>query len=248
MAILILEHQAGETAGRLGNAFAARGQRLEIRQIFAGDSIPTVAAVNEYDGIISLGGAMNADQSADYPWIKDELALLRAAHERELAVVGLCLGCQVVALALGAEVGPLTKDPETNPAGLEIGWHQIKMAFPGTVETLYSGLPWQQWQFHWHGCEVKKLPPGALPLAGSKFCKIQAFKAGVRTFGFQYHFEINRNHIADWSTKWADQRQAVGLTPAQLIADTKSYFADYERLSTRLAASIADYLLPITTG
>ncbi len=245
MAILVLEHQAGETMGRLGASLADRGQRFEIRQIFAGDQIPTVESVNDYDGIIVLGGTMNVDQTTEHPWINDELALIRAAHEAEMPIVGLCLGCQLVAKALGGEVGPIKKDPETNPAGLEIGWHEIKMAFPGTVETIYAGLPWRQMQFHWHGCEVKKLPPGGMPLAGSKTCNIQAFKVGLRTFGFQYHFEVTPEHISKWSAQWADERQAAGLTPAQLNADTEAYFDNYQRLSTRLADSIADYLMPV---
>src|SRR5690606_9295573 len=116
-----------------------------------------------------------ADQ---HPWMAGEMALLKAAYEAEIPIVGICLGCQLLAAALGGEVGPMD-------AGPEIGWHTVQLGFPGTIDPLHNGVPWKTTQFHAHGQEIKKLPAGAVPLAGSKACKMQAWKAGYRTCGFQ---------------------------------------------------------------
>src|SRR5690606_13233304 len=99
---------------------------------------------------------------------------LRQAHEANVPMVGICLGLQLIATALGGKV-------EAMPAA-EVGWHTVKLAFPGTIDPIYAGIPWQHMQFHLHGQEVTALPPGATPLAASKVCKNQAVKVGLKTY------------------------------------------------------------------
>jgi len=242
MSILVIEHEEGEHAGRLGTTLRDLNHHLDIRQVWHGHSRP--AGLDEFEAVISLGGPMNAWQAIDYVWMREEINLLREAHEQKMPIVGICLGCQLLAVALGGEVGPMEKNSETNPSGLEIGWHEIKMAFPGTVEALFAGLPWKQMQFHWHGAEVKKLPAGAAPLAGSKLCRTQAFHAGVRSYGFQYHFEVTRSQIEYWSRKGKEQPAAAGIQHVHLALETNQYYADYSRLGDRLCNAIANYLIP----
>src|SRR5262249_16709292 len=115
--------------------------------------------------------------------------------------------------------------------------------FPGTIDTIFQGIPWETMQMHLHGQEVTQLPSGGTPLAGSKMCKIQAFKIGMTTYGFQYHFE--------WAAE--DLRLAAraglvakaGATSESITQSTPQYYDDYRRLGDRLCETIALTLFPI---
>jgi len=240
MIILLTEHLTGEGAGRIGSSLLARGIKLDIRRIWKGDSLPD--DLGEYAGVISMGGPMNVCEVSEYPWMRREMEILREMHESERPTIGVCLGCQMLAAALGGEVGPLAGGEGGKGIGSEIGWHEIRMAFPGTVEAIYAGMPWKQMQFHWHSYEVKKLPAGAVPLAFSEKCKIQAFKAGVRSYGFQYHFELMREQISEFSRIGVKERMAAGIDHGDLMGATDRYYDDFARLGDRLCDLIAEDL------
>ena len=233
MIILITEHLANEGSGRIGSSLLARGIKLDVRRTWNGDTLPD--DLSEYGGVIAMGGPMNTHEVSEYSWMRREMEILREMHEKERPVVGVCLGCQMLAVALGGEVGPME-------GGREIGWHEMRMAFPGTVEAVYAGMPWKQMQFHWHSYEVKKLPSGAVPLAFSEQCKIQAFKAGLRSYGFQYHFEVMEDQIHDFSQIGAKERLAAGIDHGALMAETKRNYADFARLGDRLCGLLLEDL------
>lgn len=249
MAIVILQHAPHCAPGRLGTCLRDHGVDIDLRRLdlpanhafhrslgnIGARGNPRVGVPKDLDGVdgvISLGGPMNVGD--DVPWMNDEIAFLKAAHEAKLPVVGICLGHQMIAKALGGEVGPMEKPEE--------GFHNITINPMGQTETVLAGIAWTHPQYESHGQEVKQLPPGAMLLASSAACKVQAFKAGVRTYGFQFHFEVDQPMIADFEkcepgiAKWAHSSGAAkGMSMEQA-------YPAFARLSDRLCVNLATYL------
>ena len=235
MAIVVLQHTKAETAGRLGEILRDYGHRLRVVELFAGARVPS--DLDDVDGIISLGGPMNVDQADEHPWMKAEMKLIAQAHSVHIPVVGICLGAQLIAATLGGEVGPMQTP--------EVGWGQVKEAFPGQMDPMFAGLPWTSWQVHWHGQEVKKLPDGGTPLSGSKLCKTQAFKVGMTTFAFQYHFEWTKAMIQAVAADDKALLEKAGTNAAAIAEGTQAHYDMFRHLGDRLCENLADLLLPI---
>lgn len=233
MSVLVFQHEKTESSGRLGWALQSQGHRLRTIGLYAGESVPV--DLDNVDGIISMGGTPNVDQADQYPWMKPEMEYLKAAHDAGVPIVGVCLGAQLVAAALGGEVKPM--------ASPEVGWHNVKLSFPGTIDPLYAGIPWDTVQFHLHGQEVTKLPPGGTPLAGSKACKIQAFKVGLTTYAFQYHFEWDQKTINEVVQNGLVKQ--AGVSPQQIIDQNAQHYDGFARLGERLCENIATLLMPV---
>jgi len=234
MAILVLQHHAVEPPGRLGDILRDHGHRLRIVELFDGDPLPP--DLDNVDGVVSLGGPANVGD--DEPWMRGELDLLKAAHEAQLPMVGVCLGAQMIAEALGGEVGPMDGGPEA-------GLGPVQSAFPGTIDPMFGGIPWKRDEFHLHGQEVKDLPPGATPLAGSKACRTQAYKVGLRVYGFQYHFEWTRDRIGrvlDANREWLAGHR---IKSDELKAGLDDGYAMHRHLGDRLCSNLTNLLFPI---
>ena len=232
MSLLVFQHHENEPPCVLGSVLGDHGHKLRVIELFAGQTVPP--DLDDVDGILSMGGPANVDETAQYPWIEQEMAYLKAAHGR-VPIVGVCLGAQLIAAALGGKVAAM--------ATPEVGWAVVKQAFPGTIDTIYQGIPWETMQGHLHGQEVTQLPPGATPLAGSKLCKNQAFKVGLTTYAFQYHFEWT-GHDVRLAAKDGLVPKA-GTTPEAIIAGIEQHYDTYRRLGDRLCDTIALMLFPI---
>jgi GMP synthase (glutamine-hydrolysing) len=233
MSLLVLQHAKSETPGTLGVALQNYGHRLRIVHLYAGDPLPS--DLDDIDGVVSLGGPMNVEDTAKHAWIEPEMALLKAAHQASLPVIGICLGAQLIAAALGGKVAAM--------AAPEVGWHPLKLAFPGFTDPIYTGIKMSHIGFHLHGQEVTALPPGGAPMAGSKACKTQAFKVGLRTYAFQYHFEWNE---ADLREMVKDELVTkAGTTAEAILAQNAEHYPEYRRLSDRMATNLASFLFPI---
>ena len=238
MAILVLEHHPLETPARLGRILNDNGHKLKVVQLHEREAVPT--SLRGIDGVISMGGPMNVDQAGDHPWMNDELALLKTAHEANLPVLGICLGAQLIAHALGGEVGPME-------GKAEIGFHPVNSTFFGSTDPLHLGVPWKTTPFHAHGQEVKKAPPGGtpIPLSGSARCKCQAFKVGLNTYGFQYHMEWTRDQIErlmrDDPVFYGQGEQSVD----DIFVSLKEHYDHYRHFGDRLCRNIAELMFPI---
>ena len=125
----------------------------------------------------------------DYPYIQREIQYIRDARERGQMVLGVCLGAQLIAKALGARV-------HANPVK-EIGWAPVTFMPAAANDPLFAGLPEAETIFHWHS-ETFALPPGAELLASSDACRHQAFRVGNCIYGLQFHLEVTPFMIAEW--------------------------------------------------
>ncbi|GAB4515470.1 MAG: GMP synthase [Phycisphaerales bacterium] len=232
MPIYVLQHNDVNRPGRLGMTLRDHGFDQEILRLDQGESLPS--DFDDVDGVVSLGGPQQVDEK--HAWIGPELDFLREAHERSLPVVGVCLGAQMIAQALGGEVGA-SDEPE-------IGFFDVTIDQRAHTDTMLAGIAWTSPQFQRHSYEVKSPPPGARVLSSSRRCKVQAFACGLRTYAFQYHFEADRAIIDDLTRDAKTQLHACGLTTEEFAQQLETQYPIFARLADRLCVNIATYLIP----
>jgi GMP synthase (glutamine-hydrolysing) len=179
MPTLIIEHAPRSTVGMVGQVLREHGLRMRTIRVHQDEELPS--DLDDVDGIISCGGPMSATDDS-LPWIAHELALLKAAHDSSLPVLGLCLGSQLLARALGGTVKLMEGGPS-------VGMLQINLNPVGREDPLFRGLPWYGNWPSWHSDEVTELPTGATLLAKSEKCPIEAWHLGVFSYGLQFHPE-----------------------------------------------------------
>lgn len=134
-----------------------------------------------------MGGPMSVNDPL--PYLQEEIALIRTALARSQPVLGICLGSQLLAKALGASV--------YRNSAKEIGWYDLSLAEAAGYDPVFSRMQPVETVFHWHS-EVFDLPPGAIWLARSALCRNQAFRFGANAYGMQFHLEVTPAMIADW--------------------------------------------------
>lgn len=229
--ILTLQHWDAGHPGRFGTTLRDHGFRLDLRRPDKGEQLPK--DLDNVHGLLILGGPQNVDEG--HSWMREEQDLIRAAHQAEMPVVGICLGCQLVAQALGGEVGPMDKP--------EQGFTKVSLTLAGQTDTAFAGIPWDSLQAQSHGYEVKKLPDGATLLAYGPHCRVQAFRAGLRTFAFQYHPEADAPMLAAMAHDDAFNARA-GVTREELLRQADEHYARFAVISDRLATNLVLYAFP----
>jgi GMP synthase (glutamine-hydrolysing) len=174
------------------------------------DSRPSLEG---YEALIVLGGPMNSDQIDSHPNLITEVDVIREAVERDMSVLGICLGAQLLAKALGGSVS--RNDVR------EIGWYDVDMTEVGLQDSVLAGFGPTQEVFQWHEDGIT-LPPGADLLASSPASHVQAFRYGEHVYGFQFHLEVNRPLIERWLTvpaHAATLQEEKGTVDPQAIRD-----------------------------
>ncbi len=182
--VLAFRHVPFEGIGLIAPALERAGIAVEYADLFRDPACPDPAA---YHALLFMGGPMSVNDPL--PFIGREIDIIAAAAARRQPVLGVCLGAQLLAKALGARVGP-------NPAK-EIGWYPVHFSPEAASDPLLGGIASPQEIFHWHG-ETFELPPGAVHLASSPLCRNQAFHVEHFLYGFQFHLEVTPDMIADW--------------------------------------------------
>lgn len=177
--IHIIQHLPHEKAGTILEWARANNHQVRISEIFSNGSMPEL---NDLDWLIIMGGSMSVNDEAKYPWIRDEIRLIQNCASHEKLILGICLGSQMIAKALGSKVYPNTYT--------EIGWLPVRWNDDALRSALFSDIAFDMDFFHWHG-ETFDLPKDSVLLASSKGCKHQAFQAGSRILGIQFHPEID---------------------------------------------------------
>lgn len=228
MAIIVFQHSEANRPGRIGAILRDHAHALDVRRLDLGDPVPP--DFDNVSGVVSLGGPQDVgDGSA---WMDAEAEYLRAAHERQLPVVGVCLGAQLIAHALGGEVGPMDAP--------EVGFFDLTLTGAAHVDTAFAGILWTHRTFCHHACEIKSLPPGATNLASSAACAVQAFRAGMRTYAFQFHFEADRALALAINEHGGEPSIEAGELNAQFDA----HYPTFARLSDRLCENLAAHVFP----
>ena len=232
MAILIFQHSDILDPGCLANSLRDHGYKLDIRRSDLGDPVPE--GYDDIDALIVLGGAQNVTEG--HAWLERECGYIRGAHEQDLPVVGICLGAQMIAHTFGGGVGPMVTP--------EIGMTSVELTGAGQNDTILAGLPWNFYIYEKHMQEVRSLPEGAVLLASSGGCKHQAFRFGMRTYAFQFHFEYDRSTMLDSVRGMDTEMGSVGLSNESLARDIDTYYEQTSRLADRISLNIASFLIP----
>ena len=226
MRVLSIVHEPTSTGG--GGLFEdlveQRGDRLE-RVSIAHDASP-LDAPGGYDAIMVFGGAMHPDQDAEHPWLADEATFIREALAREVPLLGVCLGAQLIARAVGASVGPAAR--------AEVGWHTVRLNAAGREDPVLGVLPPRVDAFQWHYYGFD-LPTDAELLAENEAAH-QAYRLGERTWGVQFHPEVTR-HMLDF---WFVEGAAELPDPATIRAETDAYLGAWNEHGRRLAGAFLD--------
>ncbi len=233
MAVLVFEHSALVGSLRFGKILRDHGARLRVVSLHEGEPVPT--NLNDLDAIITAGGPQNPDDDS-ISWLEQEMDLLRSAHEAQLPIVGICLGSQLLARALGGEVGKMD-------GGVELGWHEVKFTPTGREDPVHAGLGWSSMQLHWHNYYVTQLPPDAKVTATSERCPVQAWSAGLTTYAYQFHPEMYPETIMACADDRPDQLDEVGITRDQLKQMTDEHYPAFARRADRLFTQLTQLVL-----
>jgi GMP synthase (glutamine-hydrolysing) len=185
LSVLVFQHETDDGPGYLGEALLRHGAQLSIVRLDQGEVVPDISTHNI---LLVMGGTMNVYQEDKYPWLAKETQAIRQAVETGKAVLGVCLGGQLLAKALGARV--------RIGAATEVGLIPITLTEAGEADPLFEGLSAVE-AVEWHD-DTFDIPTGAIALARSEGCAHQAFRFGQRVYGLQFHPEVSPMMLAEW--------------------------------------------------
>ena len=180
MKMVVLQHVPFEGPAAIADWAAARKIGVTVRHLYRGDPLPKLT---EFDMLTIMGGPMSANDEAVLPWLAPEIARVGDAIASDKIVLGVCLGAQIIAKALGAKV--------YKAAQKEIGWLPVRAE---ATHALFEGLPAEFMAFHWHG-ETFDLPAQAERLASTPGTANQAFAVGKKVLGLQFHMEATKESV-----------------------------------------------------
>lgn len=180
MHIHYLQHVSFEDLGSMKAWFEKHGHTLSATHLYKGEPLPKI---NSFDWLIVMGGPMSVTDTTTYPWLTDEKSFIKQAISENKIVLGICLGAQLIAEVLGAEI--------SKNSDKEIGWFPIRVPDQAKDTRLGASLPAEFDAFHWHG-DTFSTPNNATLFASSRACKNQAFMIENRVLGLQFHLETTQ--------------------------------------------------------
>ena len=240
--ILVFQHVATEPLGHLDPLLRQSGVR--IRYVNFGREPHAEPDVRRYDGLVVLGGPMNVDQAHELPHLRTEMAAIREVVQAGKPMLGICLGAQLLAEAMGGKVTP-NHVPE-------IGWYRLHTLAGAHQDRLFRHFEHKaHYVFQWHAYTFAP-PPGAVPLAWTRNCRNQAYRLGDAAWGLQFHLEADAALIRRWTgsetgraeieANWGPRRIA------QIRAATAQHIPAAQPLSDRVFREFVDLAAPRTRG
>ena len=222
--ILVFQHVPYEPLGTLNPQLKAAGFRIRyVNFSREPDARPDMDA---YNGLVVLGGPMSVNQTDRYPHLDTEIELIKEALELRIPILGICLGAQLLARALGAKVHRSSRP--------EIGWHDIHLDPTVSDDPLLGNFGQCEKVFQWHS-DTFELPREAVHLASSDVCAHQAFRYGDNAYGFQFHLEVDSKLIGRWLKVPAHLREIEAMDglvdPQQVMSETQQQIASNHQLA-----------------
>jgi len=224
--VLALRQVPHEALGVLEDVFRQAGLVYSYVDLF--EEVPRQLNLEQVAGLVVLGGPMNVDETEVFPQLAEEIEWIRAALDRKIPILGICLGSQLLAKALGARVYP-------NRAK-EIGWYDIQFDEAASDDPLFADCGKSETIFQWHG-DTFDLPNGAVRLATSALCENQAFRYGDNAFGLQFHAEMTPDLVELWLAEpgnCIEMAETPGIDPAEIRSRTPHEIDGLTQLAHRI--------------
>lgn len=225
--LLVLQHVAHELLGTLNPLLKKSGFR--IRYVNFARHPDAQPKLDGYDGLVVLGGPMSVNDAGRLPHLTTEMKLIEEALKRELPVLGICLGAQLIAKTLGAAV--------YRNKIKEIGWYDVSPTDHAQSDPLLGTFAETEKIFQWHG-ETFDIPCSTRHLAFSSLCANQAFRYSDNVYGFQFHLEVDEAMIHRWLRVPENRKEIAALgvtnTPERIHKETPEHMARLNHLSERI--------------
>jgi len=185
----VVEHEADDPVAWFGAWLAETGVALDVRRPFAGDPLPDDLA--DHQGLLVMGGAMGANDDDEHAWLGPVKTLVRDARQRRTPALGICLGHQVAAAALGGTV-------IVNPLGKQVGLIPVGWTEAAADDPLFGAVATERRALQWNDDVVSALPEGAVRMATAPGGEVQAARYADTVWGVQWHPEVDRDLVARW--------------------------------------------------
>ncbi len=228
--VLVVEHEAGCPPALFGRWLEDAGCVLAVCRPYAGDPVP--ADLGGYDALVVLGGSMGARDDDLHPWLAPVRALVLVAVAARVPMLGICLGHQMVAAALGGDVA-------ANRLGQQLGVLPVGWTAEAAGDALVGGLAGPHPAVHWNHDVVTTLPEGAVLLASAPRGEIQAVRYAPTVWGIQWHPEVDHLLVSAWAEEDRDEHMDLGISAAPLLADIQAARAGLDAAWAPLAARLA---------
>jgi len=222
--VAVIVHQADAGLGSVGQGLRDAGWEVVEHDVAHGAPFP---ALDDLDALVVLGASANVDEEADHAWIVPERELIRDALARDLPVLGICFGAQILAQAAGGEAYRMARP--------ELGW--IELAVVADEDPVLGGLPVDLTACVWHSFAAA-LPECATPLAHSP-ASLQAYRIGDSAWGIQFHPEVSEADFRRWIARGADDMVAAQVTRDVLEAGIDERMAGWQDVGREIGRRFA---------
>jgi len=223
--VLVLQHEADDPIHLMGTWMD--GVELDVCRAYDADPVPD--ALDEYDGLVVMGGAMGAHDDQKAPWLPATRDLIRVAAAAGVPTLGICLGHQLCAVALGGDI-------EVNPNGRQLGLLDVGWSAEAVDDELMGGLVGPRRAMHWNDDVVARLPQGARQLATASTGEVQAARHADSVWGIQWHPEVDADLVATWANDGSlSEREKV-----RVLDELERSRRDLDEAWQPLAARFAD--------
>lgn len=219
--VTVVQHEQVEGLGSIAEALDEAGVGVRYVRASVGDPVPY--DLGEASGLVVMGGPMGVYDAPRYPSLRDEMRLIEDALRKESPILGICLGSQLLAHVLGAEVRPAGRK--------EIGWFDVTLSGEAASDPLWAGIERRFPAFHWHG-DAFHLPPGAIHLASSDLTACQAFRHGSAC-GLLFHLEVTTGIVRDMVRTWPDELRDANLSGQAIIGAADQFLPRMREVAHR---------------
>jgi GMP synthase (glutamine-hydrolysing) len=233
MKVYALQHVATEPLGTIEDGLRARGVSAEYIRVYDGEPVPTT--LGEAAGLVVMGGPMGVYERDELPFLTDEMRLIESALGDGKPVLGVCLGSQLLAAALGATV--------RKGAHKEIGWFTVSLTDEGRRDPLFENVAPSFTAYHWHG-DVFDLPNGSVRLASSEQTANQAFRYGANAYGLLFHLEATPQIVSDMVTGFAGELEEERIKAGAIINGSHEHLSRLNETGATVFARWAALLDP----
>ena len=217
--VLIIQHEAGEGPGTIEEEVIRAGHKVLRVRIDQGDKVPSETA--SIAGLVVMGGSMGVGDQGKLGHLKDEIALLKQFHKAEKPILGICLGAQLLAAALGTEVVAGEK---------EIGWFPVRKLPDAFKDPVLRRLPENFPALMWHGDHFA-LPKGAVHLLSTDKCACAAFRHGKKAYGLVPHLEMTAAMVDEMVASSRKKLESAGVEVSGILEDTSENAEPAEELA-----------------